>query len=108
VGPISASEQQVSSERSAISGWPAAKAAKPGRASIRLASEEAYIRAMIVLGRAMHAEGRFKKFFYVEARLLAAGKAALKHGNPGIILADRRANARCCHERGGSGANIGS
>ena len=63
MGLASASEPQVSSERSAKSADPAAKAAKPGRVSIRLASEEADIRAMIVLGRAMHAEGRFKKFF---------------------------------------------
>ena len=72
MGLASASELQVSSERSAQSADPAAKVAKPGRAAIRLATEEADIRAMIVLGRQMHAEGRFKKFFYDEARLLAA------------------------------------
>lgn len=89
MGLASASEPQVSSERSAQSAAAAAKAAKPGRVAIRLATQEADIHAMIVLGRQMHAEGRFKKFFYDEARLLTAGKAALKHGNPGIILAER-------------------
>ncbi len=79
MGLASASEPQVSSERSAKCVDPAAQ---PGRMSIRLATEEADIRAM-------HAEGRFKKFFYDEARLLAAGKGALKHCNPGIILVER-------------------
>jgi len=82
VGLASASEPQVSSERSAKSADPTAKSPKPGHVAIRLASDEADIRAM-------HAKGRFKKFFYDEAHLLAAGKAALKHGNPGIILAER-------------------
>ncbi len=89
MGPASASEPQASSRQSAISAGPSAKAAKPGRVAIRLATQEADIQAMIILGRQMHAEGRFKKFFYDEARLLTAGKAALKHGNPGIILAER-------------------
>jgi GNAT superfamily N-acetyltransferase len=63
--------------------------AAPGQVSVRLAASEADILAMIALGRAMHAEGRFKKFHYDEARLLATGRAALKLGNPGIILAER-------------------
>lgn len=63
----------------------------PGIASVRvrLAASEADIHAMIALGRQMHAEGRFKKYPYDEARLLAAGKSALKLGNPGIILVER-------------------
>lgn len=67
----------------------ARRPASPGQVSVRLAASEADILAMIALGRAMHAEGRFKKFFYDETRLLAAGRAALKLGNPGIILAER-------------------
>jgi GNAT superfamily N-acetyltransferase len=63
--------------------------AKPGHVHVRLAASEADILAMIALGRQMHEEGRFKKFFYDEARLLTTGRAAIKNGNPGIILAER-------------------
>ena len=62
---------------------------RSGRVSVRLAANEADILAMILLGREMHAEGRFRKYPYDEARLLLAGKSALKLGNPGIILAER-------------------
>lgn len=68
---------------------PAPAEPRSGRVSIRLAANEADILAMIALGRQMHAEGRFRKFPYDEARLLAAGRAGLGKGNPGLLIAER-------------------
>jgi GNAT superfamily N-acetyltransferase len=69
-------------------------ASKPARlrlggVKIRLARDEADIAAMIALGRLLHAESRFRKLPYDEARLREIGKMGLSKGNPGLLIAER-------------------
>lgn len=59
-----------------------------GAVTIRLAKDEADIAAMIALGRALHAESRFRQYPYDEGRLRQAGHLALTRGNPGAIMAE--------------------
>jgi len=68
--------------------------AKPARlhlggVMIGLARDEADTEAMIALGRLLHAESRFHKLPYDEARLREIGKLGLSKGNPGLLIAER-------------------
>ncbi|TAN76894.1 MAG: GNAT family N-acetyltransferase [Magnetospirillum sp.] len=66
-----------------------APVAVAGGVHVRLAKTEADLRAMLDLGRLLHAESRYRTLPVDEARLLAMGRRALETRNPGLILAER-------------------
>jgi len=62
---------------------------KAGGVSIRMARDEADIRAMIALGHRLHAESRYRTLPLDDARMAEIGRRGLANRNPGLIVAER-------------------
>lgn len=62
---------------------------KAGGVFVRLAHDEADIRAMIALGHRLHAESRYRALPLDDTRMLEIGRRGLANRNPGLIVAER-------------------